>query len=396
MSEEQLQIVLRKGEATVQLDGAVGAVTAQLNALIAGGLGRLNEFFDGVGVPAGHGGPAPGTGTGPAEPAPTPGESLAPLSDVARSLSFIVDSISLPHSRSDHAVDLDGDGAPDNQLASIVSALMAQAIDVQSSIDSGLATAAEVIVLQVDTERDDLRSDQRADVTIAMGNRAEGGTNTIGPVAKLCGRLAGGRFEASLPGLAAATIELPIPSFGGGSRRLPLRAAAIAFDLASDESRLSDGRLSGAVDGNAVLAIVAPLLAAQFTAILTDQAESDTAKNITALLDRGGVAPDGSVSQAGDGVVDATEVMSSPLVRALLTADIRLADTGARAHQWRTRRGTGSPSGLDSQPDSPRSDAQKSRRNVQDPSGRSSGMSAGPGRRASTDGAQRRRADDDR
>jgi hypothetical protein len=110
-----------------------------------------------------------------------------------------------------------------------------------------------------------------------------------------------------------------------------LRAAAIAFDLASDGSHLDDGRLSGAVDGNAVLAIVAALLAAQFTAILTDQAGSDAAKNIAALLDRGAVAPDGSVSQADDGVVDATEVTSSPLVRALLTPDIRLADTAGES-----------------------------------------------------------------
>ena len=67
---------------------------------------------------------------------PPPDGPPAPDTGTAAALQTVVDSLTLPTSASQYAVDLDGNGSPDNQLGKIIGALKTAGFDNQAEIDA--------------------------------------------------------------------------------------------------------------------------------------------------------------------------------------------------------------------------------------------------------------------
>ena len=101
----------------------------------------------------------------------------------------------------------------------------------------------------------------------------------------------------------------------------------MAFTVAPDGSRLTNGQLNGAMSASDVAAVVGPGIATQLTAVLAADPTSARSQQIAGLFDTGNCTnPDGSTAQAGDGRIDVCEVLGNPVIRNVLSPDVDLFD----------------------------------------------------------------------
>jgi hypothetical protein len=322
-----LRVRLQQGDAVVELEGDADTVRAEVDAIVADGYGHLLDFFGAgsatgagsSGGSSGGGGPGPGGGgTGPP----------APLVNPARVLTFALSTLTVPKSRSDFALDLDGDGHPDNQFGSLVGILMAQGMDVQGWVDQTVGIGAAVL-LRLATADNDLTLEQRADLTVAVGTAAGGGTFTVDPhpaLVTIAGQLSSGRFSAAPnPNPTPVPLALPlVPNAPVG--RFPLHGPQVTFTVAADGSGLSAGQINGGIATADYHGYTGPALAASFTSQLASG--SSAGQLLATIFDTGGcVNPDGTTAVAGDGRIDVCEVLTNPVMGNLLASDVRLYDT---------------------------------------------------------------------
>src|SRR5579883_490540 len=78
-----------------------------------------------------------------------PGDVVGPAH--GNHYQYAVNKILVPMSRSDYAIDLNGDGHVDNQLGNIIGALAAQNFDVQSQLDTAITGGSIVLLVDVQT-----------------------------------------------------------------------------------------------------------------------------------------------------------------------------------------------------------------------------------------------------
>ena len=245
MAVGTLHLHFQRGDIVVDLEGDADTVLAELQRLQTTGFGRLIDFFvtAGTGLPASPGGvPTPGT-----NPPATPASPTPPLTHPARTMTFKLNSLTVPVQRTDHALDLDGDGHVDNQLGILIGGLLAQGLDLQSSIDQAIQTGGLVVRLTLTTEQTQLTADQQADLTMFSG---PAGTkpDPHAPPVTLTGRLSGGRYVSDAPsvGLPAQTWTLALPFLGGGaSLVLPIVGPRVQMLVDPTGSRLTGARLPG-------------------------------------------------------------------------------------------------------------------------------------------------------
>jgi hypothetical protein len=343
MSHETLHVKFQRGEIVVEIDGSAATVHAELLALKKEGYGRLLEFLAGWTPAPGsvpEPGPSPGSGS-PPEPGfgSAPEAPLVPIAASARTLRFVVNSIWVPWQGSDYAVDLNGDGRVDNQFGNVMGALVGTLnTDFQGSVDKAVAAFASPLLLRFDTEQADLTVDQRIDMTILSGTVLDAGqrifqVDTSRPSVTLRCRLRSGRAESQAPLRGGAVVTLPVTLdlFWELPVILPMRAAQMSFTLAGDGLSLDAGLISGAVSASDFQSHFFPPLAKHLSAYVAANPDSSTSTQILQLFDTGGCTnPDGTQAKAMDGVIDVCELLTHPIMQALLRPDVQLFDDSGR------------------------------------------------------------------
>jgi hypothetical protein len=318
---EVLRVRFQRGDVVVELDGAADAVREELGRLAREGLGRVAEFFGGSDDVA--------AGSKPPVPPPDPPRASQPLTTPARTLAFAIDAVRLPASADEFGIDVRGDGTRHNRLGSIVAALSAQGFDVQSWVDETTANAADVALLRVATEKDDLSADQRADVIITLGaptdaTPAAHAVRSSAGVTTLCGRLSSGRFvsEGQPVEGASTALALPLSFAADGPSVVRVAAPSVGFVLTADGSHLVDGHISGVGAADDVAAVIGSGLAARLSALIAADPSAPTAQLMATLFDIGASAPDGAVAAARDGVIGVSEILANPLLRTVMAPDV--------------------------------------------------------------------------
>jgi hypothetical protein len=329
VSGEQLHVRFQQGDVVVDLEGDASWVQAELAALRMAGYGHLLDFF---GTSRSGGGEGGTTGGGLVT---TP---LAPLTAPMRTLAYAVTGMKVPLAATSLALDLDGDGHADNKLAAPMAALAAVGLDMIALASAAAAAASNVLLLSVMTAADDLSVDQRVDVTAYVGSKtsSSGSAFTVDatiPGVRVCGWLGDGRFVTQNPLLGgdAATLRIPLALFPAApSFVASVRAGQLSFSISSDGSTLSDGVIAGAIDAADVASLGAGI-AKQLTAWCAADPQSSAVQQVLAIFDTGGCTnPDGSLAQAGDGVIDVCEVTSNPIIRNVLAPDVGLFDAAGQ------------------------------------------------------------------
>jgi hypothetical protein len=248
---------------------------------------------------------------------------------------FVINQFLLPQQRSDFAIDLNCDGATDNQLGAILSALDSQSLDEQPSLNAQVASGQSVQLIRWVT--DDPQQSDHAGVSVRVGKPTAKTPDFSGmgqftvddsfASADFLGRSSAGVFKSNHPPIPAPDYTLLLPLFDA-IIALPVFAAHIQFtdgtDAASGAPGLLDGQLHGAVRATDFADAISGPAAAFFTAVIHRNPDGNS--NLEAWFDGGGCSDGGVPAVAGDRVITRCEVLASPIARNLLAPDVALLD----------------------------------------------------------------------
>jgi hypothetical protein len=276
------------------LAASLGGACADKSSEQAADLGVDPSDLSGVAADAGAGGRDLPANPDGAVSAACRGEE-AP----GRSYKLATRSLLLPTQARGFAVDLDGDGRPDNQLKNLLAVIAAAGLDLQAQIDLAVEAGQTVSLLQLRST--DPATSGCVGVTLGLaqpsGPGAQpryDGTDTFtveGKLAPGSGRLTAGRFEMTPPRAQKAAdetaVELRLTLSPGSVLTLPLRGAHVegTFTKSGAVWLLRDGALHGAVSQKDVEQRLVPMIADQVTMLINRDPTSATAQVLIGLFE---------------------------------------------------------------------------------------------------------------
>jgi hypothetical protein len=272
---------------------------------------------------------------------PTRGSMDCTMLSQGNPTKYVVSSITLPMSRSDFSIDLNGDGKTDNQLGNIMPVLAMLGLDLQSTINSAVTPDGTVLLL-LDRTSDDPTGQmstcagtelQQAVVTPNPDLTGSGSftVDTIqGGLAEFGGPISNGRFSSNNPVTTThpVTLQLSLPIVAGVT---PVVLDVIGAHLVytNGTSGLMGGQLQGAVDAGVFRNTLLPAIAAMLTQRVA-MAPSDTvSQHLLAAFDDGGGTPactnvSGSQAVAGDGRIDDCEIFYNAMLKNVFDPDVQM------------------------------------------------------------------------
>ena len=250
--------------------------------------------------------------------------------------NYLVNNVLLPTTNTDakaYAIDVDGDGSPDNSFGQVLSALAAQGLDLNGPMQSAIASGSIVHLVHLQTTDVNVANDPAAQATWCVGvptaapPRFDGTdnascANTSGTFA---GPLSGKSFTspspATTPNPVSLDIELPA---GAGNATLPVLNARLSF-TADATGNITLGQINGSIPHTDMVNIFAPTIAALCNASIQSDPGSNTATSCKAIFDTGCT---GHPEYASDGHIELCEVTGNALISALFAPDVQVADGG--------------------------------------------------------------------
>lgn len=264
----------------------------------------------------------------------------------AEEAKYVADSVTVPQSYKDFAIDLNGDGEVDNQIGNLVAALSAGGFDIQGGVDESLAAGSLILLFDARSTDPSFRKDRCAATTVQLGQPMpmpdfSGAGHFTPDASKTAGTfhspLVDGRFDSPPPpatkGPVSVTIALPLT----GSEPVPLNLIGAHLQYTRDDrGKLIGGQLQGAIPQGDVQTQIVPAVARLLTAKVQQPMTPDDMK-LGAFFDTGGTPdpacsagtcknPDGSCAVAGDKKIDICEVATHPVVSRLLEPDVQMTD----------------------------------------------------------------------
>lgn len=291
-----------------------------------------------------------GAGTG--EPSDASPPACAAASANCPVLKAVATRIVLPTSATDLALDLDGDGHPDNQYGRILGVLALQGMDVQAAQDAW--PSGEAVLVDESSVDPTFANDPGAalahlrrglapgdgGIGLDAGGLGAGGfilDPTVAPAA-YPGTIAGGIFSSPAPASITQppVLSLPLALLAAAPVSLPLYAAHLTIRTSGGQP--VSAQINGAWRISDIHDLAIPALAASLTATIAAAPSSASAQQIKQLFDvgdGGGGAcanPDGSRGIAGDGVIAACELAGNSLISSLFAPDVQLFDASGAYH----------------------------------------------------------------
>jgi len=261
---------------------------------------------------------------------------------------YVVDSVAVPTNSNqsrEYGIDLDGDGAVDNQLGAVLGLLAGQGFDVQTSLDESVDTGS--IILLADIQTKDFTNTSAAGLQVFLGDNPTPPACTDANDTICRHHLDGnGMFSiaANSPDNAALGGKIVNGTFTGGPGTLSLQIAlggtdAIQLDLIGARAKVSSitdsaigtAILAGALTQDDLNTKVIPAIQMQLGPIImrdcTDLATppdcgcmaSSTGKTIIDLFD----------TDPKDCAVSVMEIQSNSLIKGLLQPDVVIDGTMA-------------------------------------------------------------------
>lgn len=274
---------------------------------------------------------------------------------------YVANTVTVPATPGDDAIDMDGDGKPDNELGLIIQTLNQQMLMIQQGVTDAL-TMGQFVVLASETSTDaTFQTDSCAKVELVEGQSTSSpdfsgnGTFSIATMTDagapitpgiFDGAIKGGKFASASPvttkNPVAMSLSLPLVS-GAPALSLNVNAARVTFTRNAAGS-VTGGQLNGVIKNSDVQSELVPGVAKILTAKIQSGATDSTTMQISTLFDTGGTKdptgkcgatcqnPDGTCAVAMDHKIDTCEVSSSMLVQSLLSPDVQMYDSAGNYH----------------------------------------------------------------
>jgi hypothetical protein len=253
------------------------------------------------------------------------------LGDGGLAHQYVIRRLLMPPDHTTYALDLNGDGKPDNQFGNIEGALAAQNLDPQQLVDSAVNGGRALDLVQLDTSDPALQNDPQATATLQaaqpMANPGFNGAGTFTvdaaqPPGQFPGGLSGALFSSPDPVTTKQpvswTLSLPL-IVGATPVRLPLHGVHLQFQTGTDAPSGAPGLLAGQINGSvpstALQIVVIPEIAASLNAEVQANPGSAVAMQILQIFDTN-----------GDGMISTAEVAQNAIIQNLLAPDVQIYD----------------------------------------------------------------------
>lgn len=264
---------------------------------------------------------------------------------------YVTNTVTVPQTKSDFAIDLNGDNRVDNQLGSIVSILKTENLSVQDGVTQAV-TAGTLVILGTETSMDaTFQTDSCASTKIQLGDSTTAppkydGTDTFTASTSAApgtfnGPITGGKFKSSNPVTTKAPVSLTIllPLIAGAAPvELDVEGAQITYNRDA-AGAVTGGELHGFLTQKSVQSKVVPNVAMLLTSKVGEANPTSTDMQIGSIFDTGGAAspagsacgatctnPDGTCATAGDKIISICEVSTNNLIQQVLAPDIQMFD----------------------------------------------------------------------
>lgn len=285
------------------------------------------------------------TDAGPPDaPGPdAPTDAGGPHGDVH---GFVVDHWIQSSSALRIAIDVDGDGRPDNAFAGVLQAFSMTGLDIQMSLDGAIAAGEGLELVGVQSSDPTLTNDTPVAATFqgAASHPSPdlGGTGsfTVDPIVMpttFLAPLVAHDFTSAAPAGPAEPpfLTLRLAAFGPSPLALPIEAPEVHFVTTS--TGLMSGAVYGAIAQTEVTTHLLPAIAAALDAQVTADPTSSTSMAILSIFDTGGAGgacmnPDGSHAMSGDGHVSVCELTTNGIVASVTAPDVQLHDASGAFH----------------------------------------------------------------
>lgn len=261
----------------------------------------------------------------------------------AHTQKFVVNTLLLPEQRSDYAIDLNGDGKVDNQLGSIVGALMTNNLDLQGEMRAAVASGDALLLLD-ETSADPAflldpscaHAGLQQAVPHPAPDFADAGTLVPDPTfrrGEFVGSIAGGAFASTEPATMTTPIELDVKLSIWGIVPFHLVGAHVSFTFSS--GKITGGQLQGAVRNTELRDVVLPRIAETLSEAV--QADASASSLQLQIFDIGGCLPtdvnfDGSPAAANDGKIAVCEVLGNVIIKNVFNPDVQMFDSSGNYH----------------------------------------------------------------
>jgi len=218
------------------------------------------------------------------------------------------------------AIDLNGDGVPENRLGVLFAALATTGFDAGAAVNSGEV----VYLLRVTSNDANFQTDAAARAEWIVGEPTApippdfsgNGSFLIDPAylpGVFIAPLASTNFGSADPVTTTTPVDVPLSLVLGGALVVPLHGARLAFTVVP--GGLTQGQINGSIRQEDVQEIIIPGIANLLNQIVAGGGAN--ASSVLAIFDTGcnGVG-------AGDGVIALCEVQGNAVLGSLLAPDI--------------------------------------------------------------------------
>lgn len=249
--------------------------------------------------------------------------------------------LTLPTAPTDLAVDLDGDGHPDNAYGAILRVLASQGFAPQAMQDAAVLSGQAIVLVNEDSIDPAFATDPGSAVGRILRGVPQGdpdysgaGTFTLDTAAGAAvyqGPIVQDVFTSTTTD--APTTPLPLMPAQSG-QALPLYAARLILTNAS--GGLVAGQINGAWKASDVQTTLLPSMAVALSQEIAADPTAQSSQNLKQIFDQGDgsggscMDADGSTSQPNDGVIGACELAGNSLVTSLFAPDVQLFDASGR------------------------------------------------------------------
>ena len=253
---------------------------------------------------------------------------------------YVLRSLTLPMMRSDFAIDLNGDGRPDNQFGNLMSVFNANNLNPQALMDGAIAMGAGIELFQLLSADPKLQNAVPAELTAYAAGRPDKFSGAypidlVVPPAAFTGMLHMASFESANPVTTTLPVDLQLRLAlieGAGLLPLSLHGAHLQFQTGTDGTTgapaLLQGQIHGSVKEGEIQTAIIPALAQFFTKKLQANPHPGLGSNPAgSIFDTGGCTnPDGTQAKASDGIIDFCEVAQNSIIKALVSPDVQIYD----------------------------------------------------------------------
>jgi len=249
--------------------------------------------------------------------------------------NYLVDNVLLPTTSSEansYAIDVDGDGFPENSFGQMLSALYVAGFDLTGAMAPAVSSGSIVHLVHVQSTDAAFKNDPAAQASWCIGVPTATPPLFDGTDSASCAdtsgtfvaALSGGSFTSPAPATNPNPVSLDIEvAVGASSMTIYVENARLSFTT-SAAGDITFGQINGLISHEDLLNTFLPTLAMACNDSIQNDPTSDFSNGCKGF-DNG---CSGSPTFADDGMIEVCELTESSLMQALLAPDVQVVDNG--------------------------------------------------------------------